>query len=157
MKRTDVSLELVGSVDVPKSRTGSVDPVNDAIKIVQREKDTPYSRDADRFEYEAVDHGDRYRVLVKGLASSTAFSDREGRGREMAAQSVDRGTFESKNTLGYRTTDVRSIITNRLTVSDLRELGREHGVSYSRGSTKAEMINQLMEQAPELAKSFADK
>lgn len=153
MRRTDVVVELLGSVDVPKSRTGGIDPVNDAIRYARRNMDTPYSPDADRVEYEAVDHGDYYTVVARGLSSSSAFS-RRGDAIEGAAGAVDRGTFESKDVVEHRTVGVADELA-RLTVADLRELGREHDVSYGRGSTKDEMIEQLIEQRPELARSLA--
>jgi len=114
----------------------------------------PYSPDADRVEYEAVAQGEYYRVVVRGLASATAFSN-HGRSREKAVDAVDAGTFESKDLLKHVTYDVANLIADNTTVEGLRDLGRGHGVSYARGSTKREMIDQLIEQEPALARRIA--
>lgn len=155
MRKIDEAHEAVGSVDVPKSELDGVDEADEAYQAVMKarmSRDTPYSGDADAFEYEAVDHGDYYRVIVYGRGTTTAFEDARGRRH---GGSFDRGGFEGHRVLERREHDVADVLAERLTVSDLRGVRREHGLSFRRGSTKREMIAQLIEQAPAVARDLA--
>lgn len=154
MKRTNVVVELQDSVLVPGSEVGGLDPVNEAIRHARKHMGTPYSEDVQQFEYgaERTAAGD-YRVVVTGVAAASHFGDR--RDVSAAASKVSRGSFEEKRVVNWTVSDVEAGLADRLTVADLRELGREHGVSYPRGASKREMVRELVDQAPGTAKDLA--
>lgn len=140
MKRIDAVFErIVHVMDVPGRRLSSVDPDNDAVRIARREADWEYDPAADRVEYEAHEYADGRRVTARMLAHGSGGSPEEASpGREWRM-------------LEHKVTDVPRALEENLTVADLRELGREHDVSYRRGSRKSELAEQFAEQAPEAA------
>jgi hypothetical protein len=142
MRLVEEVIELSDSVDVPAGRVGEVDPINDAIVIARRELDTPTSPDAQTYEYEAVQFGDHYRVIVYGRLRTTGV-DRPG--------DYNMGTFDDSRVLRHTERDVAGLLAENLTVEELREARRRAGASYRRGSTKRKMAEQLVDQAPEHA------
>lgn len=151
MKLNEAVVVSRGSVTVPASRVGDVDPENDAIRIARRELDTLKSPDADRYSYSAHREGDVYRVVVEGHSRASAFEDLAGYGG--AAGEVQLGGFEETEVADWRSVDVADLLYEKLTVADLRELGREHDVSNPRGANKRELVERFVERAPDAAKS----
>mgnify|MGYP000105400086 FL=1 len=140
MERHDVVSEVVlDTVTVPKSRVGDVDPANDAVDLARR-ADTAYDRRVSSVSYEANSKHDHWLVLVKGIMSGSGTSK---------AKAMPEGDFiEGPYPMRHRAVDVANELARTMTVSELRDMRGRTGASFERGSTKAEMAKQLVEQAP---------
>jgi len=150
MKRVNADIRLTGHVaDIVKSQVGNMDPKWNAIKQARHGHSAPTSPDARSYSYEAHDIGGAWRVTSESAAVGIGSSVEE------AVASVNTGGFEEKRVADWREVRVEDALGDRFTVADLRKLGREHDVSYSRGSTKSELVEQFVTQAPDTAFELA--
>jgi len=144
MERHDVVTEVVlDTVRVPLNQVGDIDPLGDAVEVAQR-TDTKYDSRVDSYFYEPIEKHDHVLVLVEGVIRDS--------GRRQAQAIPPREDFEGgPEIISWRNMNVAEALADQMTVAELRDLRKQTGASFKRGSTKEEMAEQLVEQAPETA------
>jgi hypothetical protein len=147
MKRHDAVYEVtLGTVNVLDREVGPVDPAGDAVDMARR-RSGHYHPGARSFDYEPVERDGHWEVLVKAIVP--------GSGRTALEAMPDLSDYEDMVELDSREVDVASVLARRHSVAELRDLRKKWGASFHRGSTKAEMAEQLVEQAPDRAFELA--